>query len=987
MIFSMQLPVPRRLALAFALLGTAGSIHAATYAIPASLTQAPFNCTLSAGTYTCPAVTLASNTVLDVKAPTKIVINGSLTAGNSFNTNTNNNTLQVTVNGAASFDQGATARMDLTVKGPLQFQQGTQFTGTLNVTGTVDIDQNANFSGPITVTGNMTTSQNSIFMGDIGVSGDLSIGGNTNFNGTSNISTGGNLNVGKDVNLNGTIYAGGDIDFAQHVTLNGNNSITAVGNIQIAQQGMINGSITAGGTLNIEQQFTLNNGPMTSGGDMTIAQQASINGSLFSHGDMLIKQATNINGNVTVDKDLTVLQNSNINGTCKVGGSTNYPKCGPLAAGVHHFRVEHSGSGLTCTPATLRVYACSGADTSGTCSAYTGATSGNVAATSGGVTQNLPFTIAANGGSATVSLSSPSAVTWTLSVAATASASPTCWNSVASNNSCNIAFADAGFLVSVPTLTSGTAGAGTVTAVRKSDNSAVCVPGFVGDKTIDFSCAYSNPNSNSNNATRNLTVAGKTSATFACTGGTSSATLTFSAAGEAPINVTYPDAGQLALTASATGMTGSASFIAVPHRFIVSAAPIAPATAFIAGRAFATTVRAVNSSNVTTTNFGIETSSAKKGATLSHQKCTPVAAGASNGSFTATLGVFSAGQGVANDATWTEVGHTEIIALNDNYLGLGPSRSIVGRSSGAGSNCGALATGPFRPDHFDTSITRHPLYSYSGQPINVTVTAMNAAGAPTVNYYYFNNGTIYYAREINLTAVAADGSALPAASGTFADTKILVSAVAGTTSIPPAPGAALATPKFTLPDTTPRAAPLTIRVRATNTDGVSSATGTEASTEIRIGRLRMSNAYGSASRNLIVPVRAEYWNGRTWVKNIQDTVDGTLLPTSAIAFTRGGNLTGGSVNASNTYLVLGEGSITIGRPTTPGYFDLAINLGAGTADDSCLAAHPATTGSQQSWLRSQYGACGAVKDPSARATFGIFSPQSRRVIHVREATD
>ncbi|XLZ71716.1 DUF6701 domain-containing protein [Massilia sp. SR12] len=983
----MQLSAPRRLSLALALLGTAGSSQAATYAIPAALTQPPFNCTQSAGTYTCPAMTLADSTVLDIKAPTKIVVNGGFNSGNSLNTNTNNNSLQLTVNGPATFEQGATVRMDLAVTGSLQVRQGSQFTGSINVTGAVAIAQNANFSGDISVTGTMSTGQNSVFMGDIGVSGDLSIGGNTNFNGTSNISAGGNLSVDHDVNLNGTIYAGANIDFAQHVTLNGNNSITAGGDIKIAQQGMINGSITAGGALEVEQQFTLNNGPMTSGGNMTIAQQASINGSLISHGGMEIKQGSNINGNVTVDEDLYVRQNSNINGTCKVGGTSNYPKCSALAATVHHFRVQHPGTGLTCTPATLRVYACSGADSAGTCAPYNGSTSGNVTAISGGVTQTLPFSIPANGGSTTVALSSSSAVTWTLAVSAQASSGSTCWNSTASTSSCNIAFADAGFLLNVPTLTSGTAGSGTVTAVRKSDNSAVCVPGFVGDKAIDFSCSYSNPTSNNNAATRNLTVSGKTAATFACTGSTSSATLTFSASGEAPINVTYPDAGQLSLTASATGMTGSASFIAVPQRFIVTTTPIAPPAAYVAGKAFTTTVRAVNSSNVTTTNYGLETSSTKKGASLSHQKCTPVAAAASAGTFTATVGNFSAGQGVANDANWSEVGHIDLIALNDNYLGLGASHSIVGRSSGASSNCGSVATGPFRPDHFDTSITRHPLYSYSGQPINVTVTARNAAGAPTVNYYYLNNGTDLYSREINLTALASNGSALAPGAGTFADTKIDAAAVTGTLSTPSIPGAALSTPKFTLPDTTPRAAPLAIRIRATDADGVSSATGTEASTEIRIGRLRMGNAYGSASLPLTVPVRAEYWSGRTWIKNVQDTVDGTLLPTSAIAYTRGGGLTGSTVNASNTYLVNGEGSIVLAKPTTPGHIDLAINLGGTAADDSCLANHPATTGAQQSWLRSQYGACGNVKDPSARATFGIFSPQSRRVIHVREATD
>jgi MSHA biogenesis protein MshQ len=67
-------------------------------------------------------------------------------------------------------------------------------------------------------------------------------------------------------------------------------------------------------------------------------------------------------------------------------------------------------------------------------------------------------------------------------------------------------------------------------------------------------------------------------------------------------------------------------------------------------------------------------------------------------------------------------------------------------------------------------------------------------------------------------------------------------------------------------------------------------------------------------------------------------------------------------------------------------FDLALNLGNGSADQSCLANHPASTGAGLGWLRSRNGACAASwdRDPGAHASFGIYSPETRKTVHVRE---
>ncbi|WP_395407836.1 DUF6701 domain-containing protein [Pseudoduganella sp. UC29_106] len=127
---------------------------------------------------------------------------------------------------------------------------------------------------------------------------------------------------------------------------------------------------------------------------------------------------------------------------------------------------------------------------------------------------------------------------------------------------------------------------------------------------------------------------------------------------------------------------------------------------------------------------------------------------------------------------------------------------------------------------------------------------------------------------------------------------------------------------------------------------------------------------------------AEYWTGQSWLLNSLDTdADATKIATIAIALSP---TTTDSKATANFKLVNGQGLIALSPPSTPGYVDLAINLGGTSQDASCLLSHPVTSGSAQAWLRSQYGNCGANADPSARASFGIYAPGTNRAIHIRE---
>ena len=207
-----------------------------------------------------------------------------------------------------------------------------------------------------------------------------------------------------------------------------------------------------------------------------------------------------------------------------------------------------------------------------------------------------------------------------------------------------------------------------------------------------------------------------------------------------------------------------------------------------------------------------------------------------------------------------------------------------------------------------------------------------------------------------------------------------------------AAGIAAATPTYTF--TNKLTALQTLIVRAIDADAISSLGFAEGSTGLRSGRLQLSNTFGSEKAGLSVPVTAQYWSGNAWVKNSADSC--TTVPAAAVVRTnyldgRGAATSAWTTTAGSLTITAGAGtlSLTAPSPTATGSVDLALNLGATTTDQSCLAAHPASTAGARPWLRSQNGAqngCGALwdRDPSARATFGVYVPETKKTIHVRE---
>jgi len=321
-------------------------------------------------------------------------------------------------------------------------------------------------------------------------------------------------------------------------------------------------------------------------------------------------------------------------------------------------------------------------------------------------------------------------------------------------------------------------------------------------------------------------------------------------------------------------------------------------------------------------------------------------------------------------ATW--MGIDSITSKGDcvqnNYSNTKDANGKYGCSFGIVANTGAF--GRFTPAFFNVTkihacLAATPPFTYSGQPFSqVKVSAMAAGSPPTPTLNY--NGTTGLAKLVTLSdgngfAGGAYGNgSFPAANFTSNgdQTKTDVSFVFSTKETPP----------------------VTIKLRATDADLVSSnnAAATEDTAEIRSGRVRIQNAYGSELAALLVPMRAEYYVDTTitapatnpsvigWITNSADTC--TSIPATGLSLANNvapspvtpptlKNVGSKNTLATVTYspLVGGDAGLSLSAPSQggDGYVDITADLSAKT------------------WLRFDWNGTGDV-DPTGRATFGLY---------------
>ncbi|WP_239497820.1 DUF6701 domain-containing protein [Aeromonas allosaccharophila] len=247
----------------------------------------------------------------------------------------------------------------------------------------------------------------------------------------------------------------------------------------------------------------------------------------------------------------------------------------PIGVQIDHFQLDHSGQPLTCNPETVTVKACANAACTTLITDPVTATLSltPTSASNGWIGGN---TVTFSGGSTTVQLrnNTPTAVTIGVSgsTPTTKPFSTTLCKAGAGTPSaaaCTLNFADSGFFFDVPDTYSNQPQTVTIKAVKKSDVTKQCVPGFASQtKSVKFWSSYISPASNpyNSNMSVNNSVLGTSQGTA------TPLSLVFDAQGQSTITVNYPDAGKVQLDARYDGtgseaglvMLGADQFVARP---------------------------------------------------------------------------------------------------------------------------------------------------------------------------------------------------------------------------------------------------------------------------------------------------------------------------------------------------------------------------------------------------------------------------------------
>jgi len=688
-------------------------------------------------------------------------------------------------------------------------------------------------------------------------------------------------------------------------------------------------------------------------------------------------------------------------------GTTHVLALRPAPAAPHHYELSLASASVSCLATTVTVTAC--ADASSPCTSTYAAASGATAALSTSAGALGAGTVTFNAaGVATTTLSHPTAadgagVTITLSGESLSAANlrQCCADgtSCAVANSCSTTFKTAGFifsdaadgaLVTVPAQTAGTPALTAVPgpyylrAVKTNTTTRACEAALAGTSAVTLGYQCNDPATCSSGNYLDIVPynGGAAQPAQAVAPGGTGVNLYFDANGNAPLAFNYRDVGNITLTASKaaggsllTALSGTSNALVVkPGGFVLSdikqtAAPQVanPAAAdaaggvFVkAGESFSATVTATTSGGATTPNFGRE--STAEGVLLTSALVQP--AGGNPGSLAnATVqgsGVFTDGVATVSNLSWDEVGILSLTpsVADGNYLGAG---DVTGTASGN--------IGRFIPHHFDVAVTQGCAtggYTYSGQPLSVTVTAMNGLATPARTQNYDGTGTApqVYAMSVTFSEVNGVAGALAPAS---------VAAGAFTA------GQASATPAYSF--TVKPSVPATVQLRAVDTDGASSDGFGEGTANIRSGRLRLANAYGSELLNLPVSLEAQHWTaGGFYTRNTDDSC--TVIPMASLILA---NYTG-QLNACEAQITpTGSQTLAAGRLAAPGLVltrpgagnsgsvELTLNTGAAAAGQTCVgAASSAATAGNLPWL---------APNPTARATFGIYRS---RLIYSRE---
>jgi serine acetyltransferase len=448
---------------------------------------------------------------------------------------------------------------------------------------------------------------------------------------------------------------------------------------------------------------------------------------------------------------------------------------------IHHYQIVHDGQGLTCEPEIVTISACTNYDYNFCAESGRVMTLDVKATGSSSIDDTIIFT---GTGTASIPYAIAESTTLSLENLSIGARNPTvCFSS--SGDSCDIEFADAGFIFSngiagslgtIPSQVAGNTFPLNLQVVK--NNEGVCEGLFVNEKDIGFS--QENVEQGVVGGLR-FSMGGNNIAKHS-SASTTNIRLNFGpeSIAEIPTPI-YHDAGPIRLHAyydlEGIAVYGNSNIFWVsPNKLVVAATlegrslngtSATAATTHKAGEDFALAVTALNSLNVPTQNYKAGQIQLKLGRTG------PRSAGSVDGNFTyaATTAMatniepgfqsvpftsFTSGVAKFEFAKYSEVGLINLEVRDSDY---GDSNIVISST--------AINIGRFIPDHFTQAVAEEgdffttcytgTAFAYSGQKNESTntvgtisyltnpileITAFNKQGGVTQNYYEDSQGSI-----------------------------------------------------------------------------------------------------------------------------------------------------------------------------------------------------------------------------------------------------
>jgi MSHA biogenesis protein MshQ len=670
-----------------------------------------------------------------------------------------------------------------------------------------------------------------------------------------------------------------------------------------------------------------------------------------------------------------------------------------VAPTLNHIRLEHGGSACSGNAATVTVKACADAACS---SLYNGSVTVNLTATAGTWNTN-PVTFT---GQTDVTLTYGTTGSVTLGGTAT---SPTtgnatrCFNGVSETctltyNACSVDVVEVGAALGAPIYTKLAGVAFNLDVVRFSGNQTINIIQLVNASSGTCSTYPSLGATTTtlpltlNNTTPRRTVAFtyNDAAANARVRVTNSAGVVSCSSDNFAIR---PQAFAVTSSATQTGSSGTPVFRAGADAFSVTATAVYGATTtpgYVAAPKF-------NASLVSTSQAQLGALTATAFVPVPTNSGTSKADGFKYGE----VGNFNLGQYAVYDDAFAAVDAVK------GECTTGFSNALDGNGKYS-CQFGSAAVGPFGrfvPNHFTVTPSvanacAAGSFTYLGQPFNLStasvVEARNAGNAITVNYAgVFAPGVVTFAAE------NADSGTDLGASLVYSDTNGALSG-SWTAGVYTLEGSASPTViKFTRPSTP--AGPfdaLDIGLTVTDTDvGTVSVAGADMNPVVagtaththkkfsgsplsmRYGRLRLLNAYGSERLPLPMVWETQYWNGQSFIRHTQDSCTTLAAANIALSNYQSPPNPGGTVLAPANLNAVAVGAINAGRgtitlaPTQPaiGSVDLVANLGSSGSPKNCPdLGYGSSTSAGLAYLSGQWCEAANNRDPTARASFGVF---------------